>query len=165
MLIEDSIRKLSQTNATCLRIKKTPLVYGYAVHIRTVLLLYFSCLPVVFYSFNLSPETVACIMILVSHALLTLDELAVQCEMPFGHLTTHLPLEVYCNSIFAHAKLFMQNSSYLRAVIHLEKLNSRSRQQADGKWRESAQFPIHHRDAGHGWANQSSLDFGTAPSL
>jgi hypothetical protein len=54
-------------------------------------------LPLVLLSNGLEIYVIYIFMVLLSFALLTLDEVAVRLEQPFGFDTTDLPLGEYCN--------------------------------------------------------------------
>lgn len=119
-ILQQSVSPLESLAGTCGLIKGTPFVFGVAVHYRTVLLLYMCSLPLVLLSNGLEIQAIYLFMVLLSFALLTLDEVAVRLEQPFGFDTTDLPLGEYCNIMKTELDM-VKNSDLGDAMASLDK--------------------------------------------
>ena len=82
-------------------------------------MLYFFFLPPLLISNGTTLGAHIIIMLVLSHALMTVDNLAVQVEMPFGFDILDLPLEEYCNQYARSIQLVVhaKRSSLVRAEI------------------------------------------------
>ena len=82
------------------RIKATPLPIVYVSHLRTFLLGYLLCMPLVYighWQWGTIPA-----MALVSFALLGVEGAAAECEAPFADRHNHLAMDVYCAALIAN---------------------------------------------------------------
>ena len=81
------------TVGTCERIKSTPCTFGYVSALRTFLILWLGTLPLVLigeYGWVATPA-----LAFISFLFLTVEQMAIEIEQPFGHDANDLPLEKY----------------------------------------------------------------------
>ena len=69
---------------TCSRIKTTPLCFGYVIHVRTIILIYLLSCPPTLIAQGIASYALLLAMTVLTFAILTVDELAADCENPFG---------------------------------------------------------------------------------
>ena len=102
MALDQNIQLLIDYVGGCERIRKTPLPFAYAVHLRRSLVLYCGTLPFAMVdSFGwLTVLDVA----FISYMLFGIEEIGVEIEGPFGHDANDLPLEDICENI--HRNLY-----------------------------------------------------------
>ena len=114
--MEQSVKEQTQTGGICCRIAETPLNYAVSIHVRSVLCLFFLMLPLACISNGLHAGWTLFIVIITLMVILTVDEIAVEMETPFGFDEVDLNLENYCNSIVGNTLMFarMDVSSEVR---------------------------------------------------
>lgn len=108
--LDQNVQLLVDYLGGCERIRKTPLPFAYAVHLRRSLMIFLLTLPFAMVdSFGwASVLDVA----LISYVFMGIEEIGVEIEGPFGHDENDLPLEEICQTI--HRNLY--------SLINLEKL-------------------------------------------
>lgn len=90
----------------CALIKATPLNFALAIHIRSVLGLYFSIMPVAILSSGMSPFIMVVLIFILLWVALTVDEIACEMETPFGNEAVDLPMGNYCQLIITGIQMF-----------------------------------------------------------
>jgi predicted membrane chloride channel (bestrophin family) len=85
-VVVQAVPDFEEVAARCSQIKSTPFVFQAAVHFRTLLLLYCCTLPLLLIASELSIITIYVMMIIISFAILGLD------EVRHPSLTSHPPL-------------------------------------------------------------------------
>ena len=80
------------------------------------------------------------IMIVLSHALLTVDNLAVQVEMPFGFDILDLPLEIYCNQCARQIQLTLHANAFKSVHADVFRTKALSKSQSE---RPASIAPVH----------------------
>jgi len=98
---------------TCSRILSTPLNFAVALHIRTILALFYVVTPVVLLANGLSFAVCVLASGVIVWATATVDEVALAMETPFGKEKTDLPLEAFCNLILRNTSVFINLSQHL----------------------------------------------------
>ena len=113
-LLEESVQRMVSVSGTCSRIKSTPLLYGLAIHFRTMLVIYLCMLPLIFLSKGISVGAMIALMITRCFAFLTLDEVAVECENPFAKSRTGRPTDcgAVCRNVQPDGTLHADGSSH-----------------------------------------------------
>ena len=83
-ILENLIQEMSLFYGTCSRIKTTPLCFGYVIHVRTIILIYLISCPPTLIAQGIASYALLLAMTVLTFAILTVDELAADCENPFG---------------------------------------------------------------------------------
>ena len=83
-ILEKLIQEMSLYYGTCSRIKTTPLCFGYVIHVRTIILIYLLSCPPTLIAQGIASYALLLAMTVLTFAILTVDELAADCENPFG---------------------------------------------------------------------------------
>jgi ion channel-forming bestrophin family protein len=100
--LDQNVQQLVDCLGGCERIRKTPMPFAYAVHLRRSLVLYCFTLPFAMV------ETFGWItvvdVLLLSYTFFGIEEIGVEIEGPFGHDDNDLPLEDICETI--HKNLY-----------------------------------------------------------
>lgn len=97
MGLDQNIQLLVDYLGGCERIRKTPMPFAYAVHLRRALVLYCFTLPFAMVE-AFGWTTVADVLIL-AYTFFGIEEIGVEIEGPFGHDDNDLPLEDICETI------------------------------------------------------------------
>jgi putative membrane protein len=100
--IDQNVQLLVDYLGGCERIRKTPLPFAYAVHLRRALVLYCFTLP--FALVDTFGWTTVLDVVLLSYTFFGIEEIGVEIEGPFGHDANDLPLEEICETI--HKNVF-----------------------------------------------------------
>jgi putative membrane protein len=100
--LEQNIQQLVDFLGGCERIRKTPMPFAYAVHLRRALVLFCFTLP--FAMVEPFGWTTVADVLLLSYTLFGIEEIGVEIEGPFGHDDNDLPLEDICETI--HKNLY-----------------------------------------------------------
>lgn len=95
--LDANVQQLVDYVGGCERIRKTPLPFAYAVHLRRALVMYCFTLPFAMVEV-FGWATVAEVLIL-AYTFFGIEEIGVEIEMPFGFDDNDLPLEDICNTI------------------------------------------------------------------
>lgn len=109
--LDQNIQQLVDYLGGCERIRKTPMPFAYAVHLRRALVVFCFTLPfamVETFGWITVPAVLA-----VSYTFFGIEEIGVEIEGPFGHDDNDLPLEDICETI--HKNLY--------AMAGIEKLH------------------------------------------
>ena len=106
--LEDSIKSQTNTGGLCVRIATTPLNFAVSVHVRSVLVLFFLMLPIACISNDIPYGWTIVLVSVTQVVILTVDEIAVEMETPFGNEAVDLPLEAFCNEIIENTFAFAQ---------------------------------------------------------
>lgn len=109
--LDQNIQQLVDFLGGCERIRKTPMPFAYAVHLRRALVLYCFTLPFAMVE-TFGWVTVVDVLVL-AYTFFGIEEIGVEIEGPFGHDDNDLPLEDICETI--HKNLY--------AIAGIEKLN------------------------------------------
>ena len=95
--LDRNLQLLVDYCGACERIRTTPLPFAYAVHLRRLLILYCTTLPLALVQeFGWSTILVT---LFISYSLFGIEEIGVEIEDPFGYTTNDLPIETICNGI------------------------------------------------------------------
>jgi putative membrane protein len=94
MALDHNVTKLQDCIGANERLLKTPVPFGFILHLRTILLLYCVCLPLYIHSWIGLPVTLA-----AAYMLLGLEQLSREVDMPFRRSWHSLPLDDICTSI------------------------------------------------------------------
>ena len=89
----EGLRALTDTVGVCERIKTTPMTFGYIAVLRSFLVLWLVTLPLSLvgeYGWLTAP-----ILSLITYIFLTVEQMAIEIEQPFGNDENDLPLEEY----------------------------------------------------------------------
>jgi putative membrane protein len=97
MKLDQNVHVLIGYLGGCERIHKTPIPFGYIIHLRRALVLYFSTLPFAMVN-DLGWGTVGA-MATVAYLFFGIEEIGVEIEDPFGNDPNDLPLERICATI------------------------------------------------------------------
>lgn len=97
MALDQNIQLLVDYFGGCERIRKTPLPFAYAVHLRRSLVLYCFTLPFAMVQ-SIGWLTVLDVAF-ISYVFFGIEEIGVEIEGPFGHDANDLPLEEICETI------------------------------------------------------------------
>jgi ion channel-forming bestrophin family protein len=95
--LDQNIQLLVDYLGGCERIRKTPLPFAYAVHLRRSLVLY--CLTLPFAMVDTFGWLTIFDVAIVSYVFFGIEEIGVEIEGPFGHDDNDLPLEEICETI------------------------------------------------------------------
>lgn len=109
--LDQNIQQLVDYLGGCERIRKTPMPFAYAVHLRRALVVFCFTLPfamVETFGWITVPAVLA-----VAYTFFGIEEIGVEIEGPFGHDDNDLPLEDICETI--HKNLY--------AMAGIEKLH------------------------------------------
>jgi ion channel-forming bestrophin family protein len=109
--LDQNVQLLIDYLGGCERIRKTPMPFAYAVHLRRSLVIYCFTLP--FAMVETFGWTTVIDVLAIAYTLFGIEEIGVEIEGPFGHDDNDLPLEEICETI--------QKNLY--AVVGLERLN------------------------------------------
>ena len=109
--LDQNIQQLVDYIGGCERIRKTPMPFAYAVHLRRALVLYCFTLP--FAMVETFGWTTVVDVLVLAYTFFGIEEIGVEIEGPFGHDDNDLPLEDICETI--HKNLY--------ALAGIEKLN------------------------------------------
>ena len=115
--LQESIQTMVMVAGVCSRIKSTPLLFGIASYFRFILLLFCTGLPWVMFALKAEWPVVIGGTIFVTYAFLSLDEIAVDCEEPFGLDDTDLPLANFVNIIQSSADLVVNTESCVDQIV------------------------------------------------
>ena len=97
-----NIQQLVDYLGGCERIRKTPMPFAYAVHLRRALVLYCFTLP--FAMVETFGWTTVIDVLVLAYTFFGIEEIGVEIEGPFGHDDNDLPLEDICETI--HKNLY-----------------------------------------------------------
>jgi len=95
--MDQNVQLLMDYLGGCERIRKTPMPFAYAVHLRRTLVLYCFTLPFAMVD-SFGWTTVVDVLVL-AYAFFGIEEIGVEIEGPFGHDDNDLPLEDICETI------------------------------------------------------------------
>lgn len=109
--LDQNVQQLVDFLGGCERIRKTPMPFAYAVHLRRALVLYCFTLP--FAMVEAFGWTTVVDVLVLAYTYFGIEEIGVEIEGPFGHDDNDLPLEDICETI--HKNLY--------ALAGIEKLN------------------------------------------
>ncbi|MBI2689078.1 MAG: hypothetical protein HYX27_22470 [Acidobacteria bacterium] len=109
--LDQNVQQLVDYAGACERIRKTPMPFAYAVHLRRSLVIYCFTLPFAMVE-SFGWTTVAGVLLL-AYTFFGIEEIGVEIEGPFGHDDNDLPLEDICETI--HKNLY--------ALADIEKLH------------------------------------------
>jgi len=109
--LDQNVQQLVDFLGGCERIRKTPMPFAYAVHLRRSLVLYCFTLP--FAMVEAFGWTTVVDVLVLAYTYFGIEEIGVEIEGPFGHDDNDLPLEDICETI--HKNLY--------ALAGIEKLN------------------------------------------
>lgn len=109
--LDQNVQQLVDYLGGCERIRKTPMPFAYAVHLRRALVLYCFTLP--FAMVETFGWTTVVDVLVLAYTFFGIEEIGVEIEGPFGHDDNDLPLEDICETI--HKNLY--------AIAGIEKLN------------------------------------------
>jgi putative membrane protein len=109
--LDQNIQQLVDYLGGCERIRKTPMPFAYAVHLRRALVLYCFTLP--FAMVETFGWTTVVDVLVLAYTFFGIEEIGVEIEGPFGHDDNDLPLEDICETI--HKNLY--------AMAGIEKLH------------------------------------------
>ena len=109
--LDQNIQQLVDYIGGCERIRKTPMPFAYAVHLRRALVLYCFTLP--FAMVETFGWTTVVDVLVLAYTFFGIEEIGVEIEGPFGDDDNDLPLEDICETI--HKNLY--------ALAGIEKLN------------------------------------------
>ena len=102
MALDQNIQLLIDYVGGCERIRKTPLPFAYAVHLRRSMVLYCFTLP--FAMVEAFGWLTVLDVAFISYVFFGIEEIGVEIEGPFGHDANDLPLEDICETI--HRNLY-----------------------------------------------------------
>ncbi|MBM3783712.1 MAG: hypothetical protein FJW30_05085 [Acidobacteria bacterium] len=100
--LDANVQQLVDYLGGCERIRKTPMPFAYAVHLRRALVLYTFSLP--FALVESYGWTTVVDVLLLAYTFFGIEEIGVEIEGPFGHDDNDLPLEDICETI--HKNLY-----------------------------------------------------------
>lgn len=95
--LDQNIQLLVDYLGGCERIRKTPMPFAYAIHLRRALVLYCFTLP--FAMVDTFGWTTILDVFALAYTLFGIEEIGVEIEGPFGHDDNDLPLEEICETI------------------------------------------------------------------
>lgn len=108
-ILEGSLTKMTDIQGACERIKNTPIPFAYTVLTHRIVAFYCFTLP--FGIFSTVGVLTPCVVFLIAHAFLGLDEIGDEIEDPFGVEPQHLPLASLCRTIEVNLLQHMDESS------------------------------------------------------
>ena len=91
LVLENEIEKLSNIQGACERIRNTPIPFGYAIHLKRILLIYLITLPFVFVK-SLHWWSIP-LMMLVFFTMIGIELIGEEIEDPFGKDVNDLPFD------------------------------------------------------------------------
>ncbi|MAW65145.1 MAG: hypothetical protein CMD18_03015 [Flavobacteriales bacterium] len=91
LVLENEIEKLSNIQGACERIKNTPIPFGYAIHLKRILLIYLITLPFGFVK-TLHWWSIP-LMMLVFFTMIGIELIGEEIEDPFGKDVNDLPID------------------------------------------------------------------------
>ena len=101
--LEQALNRTTDDMLSCLtgceRIRRTPLPPGYVGVLRAVILIWLMMLPICL--LDEMPFSNIPIVALTSYLLLSIEDIAIQMEDPFGFDSNDLPLEAFCLTVQA----------------------------------------------------------------
>lgn len=97
MTLDQNVQLLIDYLGGCERIRKTPMPFAYAVHLRRTLVLYCFTLP--FAMVDSFGWTTVFDVAVLAYTFFGIEEIGVEIEGPFGHDDNDLPLEDICQTI------------------------------------------------------------------
>lgn len=100
--LDQNVQQLVDYLGGCERIRKTPMPFAYAVHLRRALVLYCFTLP--FAMVETFGWTTVVDVLIIAYTFFGIEEIGVEIEGPFGHDDNDLPLEDICETI--HKNLY-----------------------------------------------------------
>jgi ion channel-forming bestrophin family protein len=100
--LDSNVQQLVDYLGGCERIRKTPMPFAYAVHLRRALVIYTFSLP--FALVESYGWTTVVDVLLLAYTFFGIEEIGVEIEGPFGHDDNDLPLEDICETI--HKNLY-----------------------------------------------------------
>ena len=95
--LDQNVQQLVDYLGGCERIRKTPMPFAYAVHLRRALVLYCFTLP--FAMVETFGWTTVVDVLVLAYTFFGIEEIGVEIEGPFGHDDNDLPLEDICETI------------------------------------------------------------------
>ena len=102
--MDQNIQLLVDYLGSCERIRKTPMPFAYAVHLRRALVLYCFTLP--FAMVDTFGWTTIIDVLVIAYTFFGIEEIGVEIEDPFGYDANDLPLEGFCETI--HKNIYAQ---------------------------------------------------------
>ncbi|QQW36086.1 bestrophin family protein [Mycobacterium marinum] len=102
--MDQNIQLLVDYLGGCERIRKTPMPFAYAVHLRRALVLYCFTLP--FAMVETFGWTTIVDVLIIAYTFFGIEEIAVEIESPFANDANDLPLEDICETI--HKNVYAQ---------------------------------------------------------
>lgn len=102
--MDQNIQLLVDYLGSCERIRKTPMPFAYAVHLRRALVLYCFTLP--FAMVESFGWTTIIDVLIIAYTFFGIEEIGVEIEDPFGYDANDLPLEDICETI--HRNVYAQ---------------------------------------------------------
>jgi len=112
MIISADIKALVDALGACERIAKTPMPFGYLAQLRIFILVWLITWPLgltLEYGWATIPLVSVC-----AWMMLKIEEIAVQCEQPFGMEANDLPLDTICVTIERNLLEILRRAEYLR---------------------------------------------------
>ncbi|KAJ1628103.1 Bestrophin, RFP-TM, chloride channel-domain-containing protein [Pavlovales sp. CCMP2436] len=112
MIISADIKALVDALGACERIAKTPMPFGYLAQLRIFILIWLITWPLgltLEYGWATIPLVSVC-----AWMMLKIEEIAVQCESPFGMDANDLPLDTICVTIERNLLEILRRAEYLR---------------------------------------------------
>lgn len=100
IVLENEIEKLSNIQGACERIRNTPIPFGYAVHLKRILLIYLMTLPFGFVK-TLGWYSVP-LMMMVFFTMIGIELIGEEIEDPFGKDVNDLPVDELQDKIEAN---------------------------------------------------------------
>ena len=100
IVLENEIEKLSNIQGACERIRFTPIPFGYAIHLKRILLIYLITLPFGFVK-SLHWWSIP-LMVLVFFTMIGIELIGEEIEDPFGKDVNDLPIDELQDKIEAN---------------------------------------------------------------
>ena len=100
IVLENEIEKLSNIQGACERIRNTPIPFGYAIHLKRILLIYLVTLPFCFVK-TLGWWSIP-LMMLVFFTMIGIELIGEEIEDPFGKDVNDLPVDELQDKIEAN---------------------------------------------------------------
>ena len=97
LILENKISELTDILGACERIKNTPIPFGYAIHLKRILLIYLLSLPFAFIE-SIGWWSIPVAMI-VFYTMIGIELIAEEIEDPFGGDANDLPTDQICLTI------------------------------------------------------------------
>ncbi|MFV0493856.1 bestrophin family protein [Mycobacterium sp.] len=102
--MDQNIQLLVDYLGSCERIRKTPMPFAYAVHLRRALVAYCFTLP--FAMVETFGWTTIIDVLIIAYTFFGIEEIGVEIESPFGHDANDIPIEDICETI--HQDVYAQ---------------------------------------------------------